>query len=61
MPYIVQAAESNNPDVEDGKYRAVIADMTSEAGTFGDTIRWKFQLQDEPYAGIELSAMFHRH
>lgn len=57
MPYIVQAAESNNPDVEDGKYRAVIADMTSEAGTFGDTIRWKFQLQDEPYAGIELSAM----
>jgi hypothetical protein len=57
MPYIVHAAESNNPDVEDGKYRAIISDMTSEAGTFGDTIRWKFQLQEEPYAGVELSAM----
>jgi hypothetical protein len=57
MPYIVQAAESNNPDVEDGKYRAIIDDMTSEAGTYGDAIRWKFRLLDEPYIDIVLSAM----
>lgn len=57
MPYMVQAQESNNPDVEDGKYRALIEDMVSEAGTFGDTIRWKFRLLDEPYVDVQLSAM----
>jgi hypothetical protein len=57
MPYIVQATESNNPEVEEGKYRAVILDMVPESGQFGENIRWKFQLQDEPYVGVELSSM----